>query len=174
MVILFIPRAVETTIVFIITMASSSNILNYKPTCTSKFSFINHAFISNFLGTFQESPAILRLIFFGCSCHKQIEYHLFHINIFGGNKKTSGYLDKINSSYQNIFSPCIQYIKRLLSLLLWSKSFYLKQKIHLLKRIFHILLLIQMLSSNKILYNSFYSYNFHYLFLEHNVFGGCN
>ena len=84
MVILFIPRAVETTIVFIITMASSSNFLNYKPTCTSKFSFINHAFISNFLGTFQEFPAILRLIFFGCSCHKQIEYYLFHINIFGG------------------------------------------------------------------------------------------
>jgi hypothetical protein len=91
-IILFIPRAVETTIVFIITMASSSNFLNYKPTCTSKFSFINHAFISNFLGTFQEFPAILRLIFFGCSCHKQIEYHLFHINIFGGKKKSSDYL----------------------------------------------------------------------------------
>jgi len=93
-VVLFIPRAVDTTIVFIITRASCFNILSYKPTYLSKISFISLTFISNFFGTVREFPAILRLIFFGCSHHMEISNNIFNFNIFGcfQNKKTPDYL----------------------------------------------------------------------------------
>jgi len=93
-IILFKPRTVDTTIVFIITITSCIDIRSYKPTYLSKLSFISLTFLSNFFGTVREFPAILRLIFFGCSHHMEISNNIFNFNIFGcfQNKKTSDYL----------------------------------------------------------------------------------